>query len=94
MVTGRADGQAVRHAPVLAAGRWALVAATVTAVVAVALAGPRLAGRAVPAAGVRSGGGRSGRRSGPAVAWEPGSESGQIAVGSPFPGTGRTPGHE
>ncbi len=93
-LTGARTGQAVRHALVLAAGRWALVAAAVTAVVALALAGPGLAGRAVPAAGLRSGGGRSGRRSGPAVAREPDSESGQIAVGSPLPGAGRTPGHE
>ena len=93
-LTGAQTGQAVQHAFVAAAGRWALVAASVTAVVAVALAGPGLAGRAVPAAGPRSGGGRSGRRSSPAVAREPDCESGQIAAGSPLPGAGRTLGHE
>ena len=93
-LTGARTGQAVHRAFVVAAGRWALLAAAVTAVIALALAGPGLAGRAVPAAGLRSGGGRSGRRSSPAVAGEPDSESGQIAAGSPLPSAGRTPGHE
>jgi hypothetical protein len=76
-LAGARTARAVHDALVTAAGRWALVAAVLTAVVALALAGTAVTAR------------RGGRRS----ARKPGGGLDQIAGGSPPPPSGDTPSH-